>query len=117
MPVALCNTLILILNSKGQICDKDSHDIPPNTSLTSCKSNHGPEDWTPYNNHTEFETANFIYHQNQMSAGDIDTLTALWAATFVPHGTNPPFTNHTDLYNTIDFTPLRHAMGKLQFAV
>lgn len=41
-----------------------------------------------------------------MSAGDINTLTTLWAATLVPHGASPPFDNHTDLYNTIDSTPL-----------
>lgn len=41
-----------------------------------------------------------------MSAGDIDTLAKLWAATLAPHGAVPPFTNHKDLYDTIDSTPL-----------
>lgn len=30
----------------------------------------------------------------------------LWAATLLPHGTDPPFRNSTELYSTIDATPL-----------
>lgn len=41
-----------------------------------------------------------------MSAGDINTLTSLWAATLAPYGAEPPFQNHTDLYNKINSTPL-----------
>ena len=37
-----------------------------------------------------------------MSAGDIDTLLELWAATLIDSDTAPPFTNHRDLYKTID---------------
>jgi hypothetical protein len=41
-----------------------------------------------------------------MSAPNIDTLLDLWASTLLQHDEKPPFTNHTDLYNTIDSTPL-----------
>jgi Plavaka transposase len=41
-----------------------------------------------------------------MSAGDINSLLNMWAATLAPHGDDLPFCNHTDLYNTIDSTPL-----------
>jgi hypothetical protein len=40
-----------------------------------------------------------------MSAGDINLLN-IWAATLVPHGDDPPFHNHTDIYNTIYSTPI-----------
>jgi hypothetical protein len=41
-----------------------------------------------------------------MSAGDIDFVFNLWAASLAAHGDTPPFTNHTDMYDTIDSTPL-----------
>jgi len=41
-----------------------------------------------------------------MSAGDIDTLVNLWAASLVAHNDTPPFANHSELYATIDATPL-----------
>lgn len=90
----------------GKICDEYGRDIPPGTPPTPRASDRGPDDWTPYRNRTEFETADFLYRKNQMSAGDINTLTSLWGATLAPHGAKPPFHNHTDLYNTIDATPL-----------
>jgi hypothetical protein len=44
--------------------------------------------------------------RNQMSAGQIDTLLDLWAATLIKHDDSPPFVSHRDLYDTIDATPL-----------
>ena len=41
-----------------------------------------------------------------MSAGDIDYLCQLWAATLVKYGDSPPYANHRDLYETIDATPI-----------
>jgi len=41
-----------------------------------------------------------------MSAGDIDYLLDIWAATLAPHRDSPPFKNHKDLYSTVDATPL-----------
>jgi hypothetical protein len=41
-----------------------------------------------------------------MSAKNINTLLDLWAATLLKHHDSPPFTNHSDLYETIDSTPL-----------
>jgi hypothetical protein len=54
--------------------------------------NRSPHDW--------------LFQQNQMLAGDINSLLNIWVATLVPHGDDPPFHNHTDLYNTIDLTPI-----------
>ena len=54
----------------------------------------------------EFETAQFIFSQAKMSTRNIDTLLDIWAATLLKHNDTPPFVNHTDLYNTIDSTPL-----------
>jgi len=41
-----------------------------------------------------------------MSAKNINTLLDLWAATLLKHHDSPPFANHSDLYETIDSTPL-----------
>lgn len=41
-----------------------------------------------------------------MSAGNIDALLDLWRASLLKYGGTPPFSNHVDLYRTIDSTPL-----------
>ena len=41
-----------------------------------------------------------------MSAPNINTLLDIWASTLLKHNETPPFANHTDLYNTINLTPL-----------
>jgi hypothetical protein len=41
-----------------------------------------------------------------MSAGDINTLLDLWAATLLKSGDKPPFADCRDLYKTIDSTPI-----------
>jgi len=41
-----------------------------------------------------------------MSAGNINTLLQLWAASLAPHNEDPPFHSSKDLYDTIDSTTL-----------
>ena len=41
-----------------------------------------------------------------MSTRNINTLLDLWAATLLKHNDTPPYANHTDLLDTIDYTPL-----------
>jgi hypothetical protein len=41
-----------------------------------------------------------------MSAGDINYLLNLWAASLAVHDDEPLFLRASDLYNTIDATPL-----------
>ncbi|KAG1753664.1 uncharacterized protein EDB91DRAFT_1234097 [Suillus paluster] len=65
-----------------------------------------PDDWTPYRDRVEFETAEFLYARNQMSAGDINILLDLWAATLLKYDDKPPFADCRDLHRTIDNTPL-----------
>jgi len=65
------------------------------------------DDWTPYKNRIAFELADFLYRREQMSAGNVDILLELWAATLACHNDSPPFLDHQDLYNTIDATPTR----------
>jgi hypothetical protein len=66
----------------------------------------GPDDWTPYENRLQFEVADFLFRRNQMSAGDINFILHLWAVSLAVHNEEPPFTNSTSMYKTIDSTPL-----------
>jgi hypothetical protein len=50
--------------------------------------------------------ADFLYRRNQMSAGDIDFIFKLWAASLAAHDDSPPFSNHAEMYSSIDSTPL-----------
>jgi len=95
--IHLTNTGILL----GQPCDKHGHYLPPNSDPDTLRDQ-SMDDWTPFQNRTEFETADFLYRRNQMSAGDIDTLLDLWASSLLKYNDHPPFADHNDLYNTID---------------
>ncbi|KAG1889010.1 uncharacterized protein F5891DRAFT_1131907 [Suillus fuscotomentosus] len=81
-------------------CFLDDNALPPTHEPQSLN------DWTPFRNRTEFETADFFYTQNPMPARKIDAHLALWASTLLKHGDAPPFADHQDLYATIDAIPL-----------
>ena len=89
----------------GKPCDREGNFLPPNTPPPP-RRNSNPDDWTPYRNRVEFETAEFLYCRAQMSASNIDTLFDLWASTLLEHNLTPLFANHSDLYGAIDSTPL-----------
>ncbi|KAG1846538.1 hypothetical protein F4604DRAFT_1884154 [Suillus subluteus] len=89
----------------GRPCDAhgrflDDNALPPSHEPQS------PNDWTPFHNRTEFETADLFYTQNPTSARKIDVHLALWASTLLKHGDAPPFADHRDLYVMIDAIPL-----------
>jgi len=90
----------------GQICDEGGNNIPLDTPPPPRGSDKGPDDWTPYNNRLQFEVADFLFRQNQMSAGHINFLLGLWAASLATHDDESPFSKARHLYNTIDLTPL-----------
>jgi hypothetical protein len=104
--IDLCNQLTVFILILGRPCDEDGNFLPPNTPPSPRRPHTDPEDWTPYESRLQFETAEFLFTRNQMSAGHIDTLLNLWAASLLKHGDEPPFSNHTELYDTIDSTPL-----------
>lgn len=62
--------------------------------------------YSPFKDRIQFETADFLYTRNQMSAGHIDFLSLLWAASLAKHDDSPPFGGHRPLYETIDAIPL-----------
>ncbi|KAG1799572.1 uncharacterized protein BJ212DRAFT_1203946, partial [Suillus subaureus] len=68
--------------------------------------NRSPDNWSSYQNCVKFETAKFLYMHNQMSAGDINVLLDLWAATLLQHNNKPLFADCHNVHKNIDHTPL-----------
>ena len=88
-------------------CDRDGVDLPPGSAPPPAENaDLFRGDWSPFQDRVEFETAEFLFKRNQMSAKDIDFLMDLFAAKLVPHGEEPPFANHKDMYNVIDHAKL-----------
>ena len=73
---------------------------PPPTDASGAQAT--SSDWTPFQDRLCFETADFIFRKNQMSAGNIDHLMKIWSATLHCHNDLPPFRNHKDLYAAVD---------------
>ena len=92
--------LLLKFLSTGRPCDKDGNYLPSDAPPEQPRS--AGDDWSPFCNRLEFETADFLFRQNQMSSGDINVLLDLWAASLVEHGGHPPFADHRDLHGTLD---------------
>ncbi|KAG2338926.1 hypothetical protein BDR05DRAFT_951503 [Suillus weaverae] len=79
--------------------------LPPG-SVPEPLSEKTPDDWTPFRNRTEFETAEFFFIENQTPATQINRLLDLWASTLTKHNDRPPFADYRDLYKTIDNIPV-----------
>jgi hypothetical protein len=98
--------------SIGQPCE-DGDPLDPVTASSPIAETQDPTDWTPFHNRVEFETADFLYKRCQMSGSNINILMELWAAYSAlrdPQDTSSlnllPFTNHRDMYSTIDAIPI-----------
>ncbi|KAG1720918.1 uncharacterized protein EDB91DRAFT_1240359 [Suillus paluster] len=91
----------------GNPCPCDAHGtfLPPG-SAPEPPPEKMPDDWTPFRNCTEFETAEFFFIENQTPATQINRLLDLWASTLTKHNNRPPFADHRDLYKTIDNIPV-----------
>jgi hypothetical protein len=100
------NYIITAHKLLGMPCDANGNYIDPSAPPPDHGQADHPNDWTPYGSQLEFKTAEFLFLRNQMSAGDVNILLDLWAASLLAHGDEPPFTSHKNLYNTIDTTPL-----------
>ncbi|TDL21907.1 hypothetical protein BD410DRAFT_840292 [Rickenella mellea] len=91
----------------GVPCDQNGVDLPPGSPTPPANNaDLSSDDWSPFQNRVEFETAEFLYKRVQMSAKNIDTLMDLWGATLSQHDDEAPYANHKDMYNVIDHTKL-----------
>ncbi|KAF7967364.1 hypothetical protein HWV62_34649 [Athelia sp. TMB] len=92
-------------------CDSEGRYLPPGSAPPPRRpqsSAPNDSDWTPFESRLQFDTADFIFTRNQMSARHIDTLLALWAASLAPYDDTPPFDSHKELYSIIDSCSLAH---------
>ncbi|KAF8441008.1 hypothetical protein L210DRAFT_3612177 [Boletus edulis BED1] len=83
-------------------CDPHGNFLPPGAPPPAHVNNN--DDWFPYKNQLQFETAEFLYSKCQMSATKINALLDLWASSLYPHGAEPPFQDHRHLHEVIDAT-------------
>lgn len=89
----------------GEPCNADGSRLDLNSPEPTITIK-DPDDWTPYDSRLAFEIAEFAYRRCQMSAGNFDILSQLWAASLAPYDASPPFARHSDLCKTIDSTPI-----------
>jgi hypothetical protein len=99
--MTLTNYCILVAkrcNEHGEFLTTDVVPVPP--------TERSETDWFPFNSRVGFELADFIFAKAELSKKKVDHLLELWAATLVPHGVQPPITDHTDLLQQVDSIPL-----------
>ena len=91
---------LILIKSTGMPCNEHGIYLPPN-SPPPVQGTKPDTDWSPFLDHLSFELADFLYWQEQMSAGHIDALLQILAAS-LQDGDKPSFANHADLYKQID---------------
>jgi hypothetical protein len=89
----------------GKPCNKDGEFINP-MSAPLAQDVLDPDDWSPFRDDVAFRAAELFFKDDQTSAGKIDQFLDLWADSLAIHGDEPPFSDHKDLYNTIDAIPI-----------
>ncbi|KAI5994308.1 hypothetical protein EDC04DRAFT_2872595 [Pisolithus marmoratus] len=63
------------------------------------------KDWYPFTSHIEFDTAEFLFTDNQMSQLHVGRLMQLWTASVLHHNNCAPFADHAKLHRVIDAIP------------
>ncbi|KAF4602982.1 hypothetical protein EYR38_003386 [Pleurotus pulmonarius] len=109
----------------GRPCDQHGVYLEPDTP-PSPPSPPPPNDWSPFDSEQQFELADLLFRKVEMSASNIDEILRIWAlgqsktdvdmdsengSTGEPcePGPSAPFSDHNDLYDTIDASTLGDA--------
>ena len=90
---------LILLFSSAIPCDEAGASLPPGSAPPPRKAGHG---WSPFRNRAEFELAEFIYKEEQMSERSTERLLELVGALLVRHDDSPPFASSDDIRATID---------------
>ena len=90
---------LILLFSPAVPCDEAGASLPPGSALPPREAGPG---WSPFRNRAEFELAEFIYKEEQISERSTERLLELIEALLVKHGDIPPFASFDDLCTTID---------------
>ncbi|KIM51509.1 hypothetical protein SCLCIDRAFT_33366 [Scleroderma citrinum Foug A] len=96
----------------AQPCNSNGNFLPSGTQPEPCQVK-PKDDWSPYGSQLEFELADFLYMHNQMSASHINTLLDLWAASLIEVSKPPLFSDHKQMYQTINNTELGNVKWQL----
>lgn len=86
-------------NEIGTPCDIDGYDLPPG-SAPPLATPREANDYFPFQSHAQFEVGEFLFVEEEMSAGKIDRLLLLLRALY-PND-EPPVNDHKELYAMID---------------
>ncbi|EMD36420.1 hypothetical protein CERSUDRAFT_52595 [Gelatoporia subvermispora B] len=89
----------------GRPCDKNGVFIPKDAPPPPREAR-APDDYSPFNNRTHFEAAEFCYTRAKLSAKNVNLLSILWAASLARHKDSAPLRGAKSLYETIDSIPL-----------
>ena len=81
----------------------DINDLPAGT----LPQPHKNSPWDPFESRSHFQLADFLYRQNQMSAGHIDELMQIWGSMHP----NSPYASHGELYEVLDLFRMVMALG------
>ena len=84
----------------GRPCDEGEflpEGIPPPPKFKL-----GPDDWDPFKDKVQFLMGDFLYRQEEMSAGNIDILLDLWALNMANFDNCSPFSSYEHVYKTIN---------------
>ena len=89
-------------------CDADGHPLPINAKPFP-HPGRSNNNWDPYKDQLQFETADLLFRQTKSSASSVDKVLKLWDESLKPYGGSAPFKDHRDLHRMIDSTPLADA--------
>ncbi|KAF8549271.1 hypothetical protein OG21DRAFT_1421617, partial [Imleria badia] len=87
--------------SSGLPCNENGNFLPQGSPPLPY-SDKASDDWTPFNNRSEFELADLLYMHVQMSGGNINKLMDIFTAYLHKYNGQPPFSSHAELYGIID---------------
>ena len=99
------SAIIYSRRHSGVPCDHNGNSLPRGAPPPPLLER-AADDWSPFRDRAAFELADLLYADEQMSAGNINALLEIWAASVSKHNDTPPFSNAADLYSTIDRTTL-----------
>ncbi len=90
--------MLIHISNAGTPCDAHGNYLEPHAPRPPPVALNG---YAPFKDRTEFELADFLFREAQLSGKKLDKLMELLAA-YYGNEKPPPFANHRDLYNAID---------------
>jgi hypothetical protein len=86
-------------------CDSDGNFLPPGMPPPR-RETQQQEDWAPFHNEVQFELADFLFRDAELSASRVDTLLSLWSRSLSEFDVPGPMKDHGELHTLIDSSTL-----------